>query len=60
MGLIDDIRKRRDSWTKRFEEHRVDEENYDSEYEKRNIYKIEEQIKHNRKKIGVFTKIENK
>ena len=35
MGLIDNVRKNRDSWTKRFEEHR-EEEHYDHEYEKNN------------------------
>ena len=54
MGLIDDIRKHRDSWTKRFEEHR-DEEEYDHEYEKNNAEKVEAEIKRNREKVGVFT-----
>lgn len=57
MGLIDDIRKKRDSWTKRFEEHREDEEEYDHEHERRHAEKIEERISHNREKVGVFTKI---
>ena len=58
MGLIDDVRKRRDSWTSRFEEHR-DEEEYDHEYEKNNAKKINEEIKRNREKVGVFPKIDN-
>ena len=51
MGLIDDTRKRRDSWIKRFEEMRQEEEwnpeNIDSEAE-------EKRILENRKKVGVF------
>lgn len=59
MGLIDDIRKKRDSWTKRLEEHREDEEEYDGEYEKRNAEEIQSRINYNRKKVGVFTRIDN-
>jgi len=51
MGLIDDTRKRRDSWIKRFEEQRQEEEwspdNADSKIE-------EEKILENRRKVGVF------
>ena len=51
MGLIDDTRKRRDSWIKRFEEMRQEEEwnpeNVDAEAE-------EKRIMENRKKVGVF------
>ena len=52
MGLIDDTRKRRDSWIKRFEEQRQEEEwdpsqNVDSEAE-------EKRIAENRKNVGVF------
>ncbi len=51
MGLIDDTRKRRDSWIKRFEEMRQEEEwdpeNVDTEAE-------EKRIMENRKKVGVF------
>ncbi|MGI9554275.1 MAG: hypothetical protein ACR2NC_05055 [Thermodesulfobacteriota bacterium] len=57
MGLIDNIRRNRDSWTKRFEEHR-DEEEYDHENEKINSDKIEEEIKRNREKVGVFPEID--
>lgn len=51
MGLVDDTRKRRDSWIKRFEEQRQEEEwnpeNADSQAE-------EERILENRKNVGVF------
>ena len=51
MGLIDDTRKRRDSWIKRFEEQRQEEEwnpeDADSKAE-------EERILENRKNVGVF------
>jgi hypothetical protein len=51
MGLIDDTRKRRDSWIKRFEEMRQEEEwdpeNVDTEAEEKRIIE-------NRKKVGVF------
>ncbi len=51
MGLVDDTRKRRDSWIKRFEEQRQEEEwnpeNADSKAE-------EERILENRKNVGVF------
>ncbi len=52
MGLIDDTRKRRDSWIKRFEEQRQEEEwdpsqKLDSEAE-------EKRIAENRKNVGVF------
>ena len=54
MGLIDDIRKKKDSWTKRFEEQRIEEEEYDFEHEMQNERKIEEEILRNREKVGVF------
>lgn len=51
MGLVDDTRKRRDSWIKRFEEQRQEEEwspeQSDAEAE-------EKRILENRKKVGVF------
>lgn len=51
MGLIDDTRKKRDSWIKRFEEQRQEEEwnaeNIDREAEER-------KIELNRKNVGVF------
>jgi hypothetical protein len=55
MGLIDDIRKRRDSWMGRFEEHRQDEgEEEEEEYSKIDREKEEEEILRNRKMVGVF------
>ena len=54
MGLVDDIRNRRDSWSRRLEEQRVSQEPYDHEFEKRNARKIEEEIKKNRKMLGKF------
>ena len=52
MGLIDDVRKRRDSWVKRFEEHRQEDEhareNLDPDEE-------EKRISENLKRVGVFT-----
>ena len=59
MGLIDDVRKRRDSWAKRYEEHRIEEE-YDFEYHSRNAQKLEKEIEENKKKVGVFSPKENK
>ncbi len=51
MGLVDDTRKRRDSWIKRFEEMRQEEEwspgGVDPKIE-------EERIMENRRKVGVF------
>jgi hypothetical protein len=51
MGLVDDIRKKRDSWVRRFEEHRQEDEsaheNLDPEAEER-------RIRENLKKVGVF------
>lgn len=51
MGLVDDTRKRRDSWIKRFEEMRQEEEwrpdGADPKIE-------EERIMENRRKVGVF------
>jgi len=51
MGLVDDTRKRRDSWIKRFEEQRQEEEwnpNQD------NPEAEEKRILENRKNVGVF------
>ncbi len=51
MGLVDDTRKRRDSWIKRFEEMRQEEEwspdGRDPKIE-------EERIMENRRNVGVF------
>ena len=56
MGLIDDIRKKKDSWMVRFEEHRQD----DDEEESRDISeeKKEEEVMRNREMVGVFPKKE--
>ncbi|NIP32097.1 MAG: hypothetical protein GTO02_22115 [Candidatus Dadabacteria bacterium] len=58
MGLIDNVRKRRDPWEQRFEEHRFEPEEYDHEFEKLNAEKIEEQVKLNCSKVGKFDHIE--
>lgn len=58
MGLIDEVRRKRDSWSKRFEEHRQDEE-YDFEHEHINAEKVEQEIERNKKMVGVFPKKEN-
>jgi hypothetical protein len=51
MGLIDDTRKKRDSWVRRFEEHRQEDEstneNLDPEEEER-------RIRANLGRVGVF------
>lgn len=52
MGLVDEIRDRRDSWSRRLEEQRVSREPYDHEFEKRNARRIEEQIRRNREMVG--------
>jgi len=51
MGLVDDTRKRRDSWIKRFEEQRQEEE---WNPEKADSKAEEERILENRKNVGVF------
>ncbi len=50
MGLIDEIRNRRDSWTARFEEHRkdIDDENGNT----RDLE--DEEIMRNRKMVGIL------
>ncbi|MXW22242.1 MAG: hypothetical protein F4X55_01680 [Candidatus Dadabacteria bacterium] len=58
MGLVDEIRNRRDSWSRRLEEQRVSQEPYDHEFEKRNARKIEEEIKKNREMVGKFPPVE--
>ena len=58
MGLVDEIRNRRDSWSRRLEEQRVFQEPYDHEFEKRNAQRIEEEIKKNREKVGKFPTVE--
>ncbi len=54
MGLVDEIRNRRDSWNRRLEEQRVSQKPYDHEFEKRNADRIEEEIKKNREMVGKF------
>ncbi len=51
MGLVDDTRKRRDSWIKRFEEQRQEEE---GSPEKGDPEAEEKRILENRKNVGVF------
>jgi len=58
MGLVDEIRNRRDSWSQRLEEQRVSQKPYDHEFEKRNAKKIEEEIKKNRDMVGKFPPVE--
>lgn len=57
MGLIDDIRKDRDSWMVRFEEHRQDEDEED-ELTGVSEEKKEKEILRNREMVGVFPKKE--
>lgn len=57
MGLIDDVRKKRDSWISRFEEQRQDD--YDENYlmsEGINLGLSEEQIKKNLEMVGKLEK----
>lgn len=58
MGLVDEIRDRRDSWSRRLEEQRVSQETYDHEFEKRNARRIEEEIRRNREMVGKFPLLE--
>ncbi len=58
MGLIDEIRKKRDSWMARFEEHRQDEGESGDDSMIHN-QKEEEEIAQKRRMVGVFTKKEN-
>jgi hypothetical protein len=51
MGLVDDVRNRRDSWTKRFEEHRdFDDSRCEDAPEAE-----EKRILENRRNVGVFS-----
>lgn len=54
MGLVDEVRNRRDSWTRRLEEQRSREEEYDREREERNAARIAEEIEKNRSMVGKF------
>lgn len=51
MGLVDDVRKKRDSWMKRFEEHRQEDENV---REGLDPAEEEKRIKENMRNFGVF------
>ena len=57
MGLIDEIRKKRDSWMGRLEEHRQDEGEYEDDYMVHSE-KDEEEILQKRRMVGVFTRKE--
>ena len=56
MGLIDQIREKKDSWSRRLEEHRL--ETVDDENRETSINEEEEmkRIEENRKRVGVFDK----
>jgi hypothetical protein len=58
MGLVDEIRDRRDSWSRRLEEQRASQEPYDHEFEKRNALRIEEEIRKNCEMVGKFPLLE--
>jgi hypothetical protein len=51
MGLVDDVRKKRDSWVRRFEEHRQEDEGMP---EDRDPKEEEKRIMENLKRVGVF------
>ena len=53
MGLIDDIRKKKDSWMARFEEHRQDKSELDDD-SRVDSEGGEEEILKNRSMVGVF------
>jgi hypothetical protein len=57
MGLIDDIRKKRDSWTARLEEHRKDPEEGDVRNSD-GTENIDDLILKNRSKVGNYPKKE--
>ena len=57
MGLIDDIRKKRDSWTARLEEHRKEQEEKDGGNSD-GTENIDELILKNRINVGNFPKKE--
>lgn len=57
MGLIDDIRKKRDSWTARLEEHRKDSEENDS-HNSDVIENSDDLIMKNRSRVGNYPKKE--
>jgi hypothetical protein len=55
MGLIDEIRKKRDSWTARLEEHRREPEEKDGDNSD-DADDVDELILKNRSKVGNFPK----
>jgi hypothetical protein len=55
MGLIDEIRKKRDSWTARLEEHREDPQEEDAGNSD-GTENIDELILKNRTNVGKFPK----
>jgi hypothetical protein len=57
MGLVDDVRKKRDSWVRRFEEHRQEDE---SVPENRDPKEEEKRIMENLRRVGVFEVKEGK
>lgn len=57
MGLIDDIRKKRDSWTARLEEHRQEPEERDASNSDVTD-NMDDLILKNRSKVGNFPKKE--
>jgi hypothetical protein len=59
MGLIDDIRKKKDSWMARFEEHRQDKDE-PGDYSSVDREREEEEILKNQKMVGVFPRKEQK
>ncbi len=54
MGLIDEIRKKKNSWMGRLEEHRQDEGEYEDD-SMIDSEKEEEEILRKRRMVGVFT-----
>ncbi len=56
MGLIDDIREKRDPWMGRFEEHRKNED--EEECSRIDREKEEEEILRRRKMVGMFPREE--
>lgn len=56
MGLIDRIREKKDSWTRRFEEHRLDREDDEEITSERDEEEEMKKIEENRKRVGVFDK----
>lgn len=57
MGLIDDIRKKRDSWTARLEEHRKEQEEKDANNSE-GTEDIDDLIQKSRSKVGDFPRKE--